>query len=422
MAEHGRFRRYEMNGFLRGLLLFVLILMLAAIALAAYASQYDVVLMINRKVLDYSQDSQAVYQVITRTNDFSGQLPSGMDEVYMRAYTEAVEASFSVRFTADRPLQAVYRQALRAEIRICDSADPQKILLSRPILINPEQTGQIDGQSLEIQETVRLDLDEYSRLADTFQAPAGNGISRYLAVYLDVQVEAALPVDPLLLSIRPSILIPLDQARFSISRAGNAAVALPVRQNIRYKLSLTPLPLYVYGIAALVCLGLLVVILTTTRRQRKNRFEKQLRRMMRQARSRMLLIRDKAWEPEWCISVADFRTMARTARKLKHPLFCYIDRHSDPKTAYFYSYYGENNFCHIFSDSPGGQPDPYAGKFSESAVPAPVIASAAAPAAKPVNSARSAAAAPSEKVKPPAIEAARIPLLPETDNKSDILF
>jgi hypothetical protein len=63
-----------------------------------------------------------------------------------------------------------------------------------------------------------------------------------------------------------------------------------------------------------------------------------------------MIIGDKAWEPEWCVKAADFKSMVRTAKKLKHPIFCYIDRSSPVRSAYFYIYYGENNYCYTFSD------------------------------------------------------------------------
>ncbi|MGI6327329.1 MAG: hypothetical protein ACOX1U_10400 [Saccharofermentanales bacterium] len=41
-----------------------------------------------------------------------------------------------------------------------------------------------------------------------------------------------------------------------------------------------------------------------------------------------MLIADKAWEPEWCVAIADFKSMVRTAKKLKYPIFCYVDQTS----------------------------------------------------------------------------------------------
>ena len=40
--------------------------------------------------------------------------------------------------------------------------------------------------------------------------------------------------------------------------------------------------------------------------------------------------------------------MVRTARKLKHPVFCHVDRQGPFPVAYFYVYYGENNYCLTF--------------------------------------------------------------------------
>jgi hypothetical protein len=67
--------------------------------------------------------------------------------------------------------------------------------------------------------------------------------------------------------------------------------------------------------------------------------------MLRMARGRLLMIGDKAWEPEWCITASNFKTMVKTARRLKHPIFCFVDRESDVPAALFYVYFGENNYC-----------------------------------------------------------------------------
>lgn len=65
-----------------------------------------------------------------------------------------------------------------------------------------------------------------------------------------------------------------------------------------------------------------------------------------------MMIGDKAWEPEWCITASNFKTMVKTAKRLKHPIFCYIDRDSDVPAALFYVYYGENNYCYTYTGSP----------------------------------------------------------------------
>jgi hypothetical protein len=402
--------RHDMNRFLRGLMIFLLAVLIAAICLAGYAALYPVVLTFDQNVLNYNQHVQIDYQVLTRPNEFSGESAQGMDGIYLRDYVQAVDSTFTYQFTADRAVNAAYRQGLKAEVLVCDKADPAKVLLRKPISLKPDQTGQTIDGIVRIQETATLVLDDYAKIADTFKVPQDVEVSFFLAVYMDIQIEAALPADKLNLYAQPTMLIPLSQSQFAISRQGTGDLAQPVRQSVRYQLMLTPLPIVVYPVVAAFCLVLLVIILATTRGHRKNKFDHQLHHMMRQARSRLLLIRDKAWEPEWCITVADFRTLVRTARKLKHPLFCYVDRLSVPATAYFYVYYGENNFCYTFTPDQGNQPSTGAGT--------PIEANFSG---LPKSGKSPVATSKPELVKPAAAEAS-IPLLPETDRSSEVLF
>jgi hypothetical protein len=132
-----------------------------------------------------------------------------------------------------------------------------------------------------------------------------------------------------------------------------------LHRTLPHLLVVAQIPYYWYLIAGLVFLGVLLSILLFTRSHR-DLFEREVRRMKRMARNRLMQIGDKAWEPEWCITATDYRTMVRTARKLKHPIFCYVDRESVPPAAYFYVYYGENNYCYTFK---GPTNEPQAGSL-----------------------------------------------------------
>ncbi len=62
-----------------------------------------------------------------------------------------------------------------------------------------------------------------------------------------------------------------------------------------------------------------------------------------------MIIGDKAWEPEWCVTASNYKTMIKTAKRLKHPVFCFIDNEGPMPEAYFYVYYGENNYCYTYN-------------------------------------------------------------------------
>jgi hypothetical protein len=431
-----RSRRLEMSRFWRGLMIFLLIILTAAIGMAGYAARYPVVVAFSTDVLHYDQAASIDYQVMTRSNSFSDPTAQGMDLVYLKDYAEAVQARFSFDFTGDRPVDIAYRYSVRAEIQICDKSDPSQVLLKKTVVLVQDQAGQKTDGILHIEESILISLADYQAAAASFEPPEGVLVSRNLAVFLDVLADAALPVENKHLTSQPTLLIPLDQPEFRMTRSGTGNFSETVKQPVRYKLALVPLKFVVYPVAAAICLGLLVTILVTTRGRRKSSFEKKLRGMKRQARSRLLLIGDKAWEPEWCINVADFSSLVRTARKMKHPVFCFEDRRSETAAAYFYVYYGENNFCYTLVDRESGSPAEMQDVRAVQDEPAKIPKTAVSPAFVPVPQGKpvrpdeqfrqppKSAKVPVESPEPakPAEKDKAIPVLPETDRSSEILF
>jgi hypothetical protein len=67
---------------------------------------------------------------------------------------------------------------------------------------------------------------------------------------------------------------------------------------------------------------ILLLLITRSRpKVKKNQLARRLKRKLQLAKGRLVLIEDKAWEPERCVAVADFKSMVRTAKKLKYPIF-----------------------------------------------------------------------------------------------------
>ncbi len=385
--------RLEMHRIPRRLLIFLLIILLAAILLAGYNVWRPIDLVLNTPVLNYQRESAIDYQVLVKPNDFTDQTVLGMDQLYLQDFSEAVDTIFSYAFKADRTVNLQYRYRIDAILQMHDASNPGNVLLQKTINLLPERIGKTQNSNWQIKENLRIDLADYQSIAASFATQTNSAATFDLDLTLFVQLDAALPAGPLTITDTPVLSIPLNQQQFRLSRQLPASRPINVWQPIHYKIVLAPIPFPVYPAAAGLCLLCLVMVLIMTCSRRKNRFRKQLSRMMRYAKSRLMIIGDKAWEPEWCITATDFRSLIRTAKKLKHPVFCYVDWQAESPAAYFYVYYGENNYCYTF-----GQPT-----SSNRSVPVPTDHDDV----------------PSE---PPEELPDSIPVLPETDNSPEILL
>jgi hypothetical protein len=393
-----RVGRHEMNRHLRRFLILVLLLLMSTILFAAYASLYPVAFTLPAPLTGYDHAGLVNYEVNLIGNPFTDQSVLGMDQVYLRDFTQSVKAAGQYHYHIDQASSLQCRYRVEATVRARDAANPAQVLLTRQVVLVPETAVQISGADLNLNPDVLINLKDYDQMIADFKKQTSQAAAFDVVVTWHYRTVATLPFGSLETIDTPSLEIPLDQAQFRLTRSVPAAPSRLIFMPVTYRLVLAQVPFPVYPGMAGACLILLLVLLLTTRSHRKSRFKRQLRKMLRLARSRLMIIGDKAWEPEWCVTATDFRSLVRTARKLKHPIFCYIDKLSPASAAYFYVYYGENNYCFTFTDAAAQGPseDNVADEDDNDTGPSPD--------------------------EPSREDFARIPLLPETDDSPEIQF
>ena len=340
--------RAKMHRFLRRFLIFTLILILVAVGIAWLSETRPLTAAIPRQTLQAQKDARIQYEVRLNPETFGDRDVLPMDQIYLSETVDSIAVDFRYQLSADRETVWNTGHQVNARVEIRDAESPEQVLLSQNVNLLRDQQRQQSRTAL-IEESVLLDFAEYEAIAASFTAPADVNLLYTLTVQLTVLSETMLAGGPYIVVDEPALRIPLQQPRFSIDRVLPRTSELSVTQPVRYQLMLIPLPFAVYPSAAGVALLLLIIVLAMTQSRPKNKYQRQLRRMLRKARSRLMVIGDKAWEPEWCIRATHFKSMVKTAKKLRHPVFCYID--DAAQTAYFYVYYGENNYCFIFGEN-----------------------------------------------------------------------
>lgn len=344
-------RRLDMNVAIRRLLIATLILILLAVAAAWLIAWRPLNFSLDRQTLSYQSEADFRYQIEVYPETFGDRTVLPMDQVYLSETIETITADLDYTIRTDRLVSWRSGHQVNAVIQIRDAANPDQVLLSRSVNLIPDQAMEhTPGEALRISETVSIRYADYAAIAEDFTAPAGLDLLYTLSLRLTVQAETLLAGGDTVLVDEPELLIPLLTPKLAITRPlpVDAATWQTVDQTVRYQLRLTPLPLVVYIVVGSLALVLLILLLVVTRGRQPSRFRRRLRRLIRQSRRQLMMIGDRAWEPEWCIRATHFKSMARTARRLKHPIFCYVD--DAREVAYFYVYYGENNYCYILGD------------------------------------------------------------------------
>ncbi|MDD4745093.1 MAG: DUF5305 family protein [Eubacteriales bacterium] len=369
MPEHSQRRsgRREMNRFFRCLFIVLLSVVVVASLLAGLASFRPWTVDWNRTILHQSLSSQAGYQVHLDPDAVPGVTLAPSDAVYLDELVLAVEPILSTRLVTSQPVSGQVHSVITATLQARQADSPAVLLQTSDVL--SEQDNTLAGQTEHGDAySARITLDPYRTQAAAIQERLDESLVFELVLQFASTYTLDLIGGPASLQSTASLVVPINQPVFRIERSQTDAPAepQPLRQTLRYRIHLSLFPWLVFAIAAGLALLSLVLLLATTRSQPRDRFNRRLKRMKRQARGRLMMIGDRTWDPAWCVRVTDYPQMARTARKLKHPVFCYLDTLSAWPVAYFYTYYGENNYCHIFTEHPealeeslaGGQAQP----------------------------------------------------------------
>lgn len=361
------FTRTEMNRYFRRFLIITLCLMIAAIAVAWVSVITPLTLTLPAQTLVFDKQADIDYKVVLAEDAFGDRRELPADQRYLTDTVDRIDVQFSYALQTDRDLTWQTGHQLNSWVEIRDRANPEQVLLSQHVPLKADQQQTFEGRP-EIKESIALNFADYQAIAAAYAPTADIDLFYTLTVKLTTLSETQLMGGLYQVVEEPALIIPLQEPSFQINRQLPSEETIKVRQPVVYQLMLVPLPIAVYPSVLGAAIVLLILIFALTKSRPKNKFHKRLRKMLHQARTRLMLIGDKAWEPEWCIRATNFKAMVQTAKKLKHPIFCYIDEIQS--VAYFYVYYGENNYCYIF-----GNPDPSAQTVSvggkQQTMPAP---------------------------------------------------
>ena len=344
----GNSGRRPVQGGLRLVVALLLVALLAATAALAFASMRPLFVWLPVQVLNAERQAAIDYQVEARPSPDTPLQNLGKSSVFLSSAADRIQADFTYSWLLARPEPVLWSSSVLATLRIREAGDTGRILFEQQTVVEPAATGQETTAHLTVNRRATVDLAAYQAQAAEWEANYRIPVISELVIGLQVETQFQLTSGNTALADQPALVLPLNQGIVEIQEEQTAFKPHRLWRRLPYQIVVMQLPLFVFPIVGVLLITALILWLALTKTRRKPWFDRQLARMQRLARGRLMLIADKAWEPEWCVTVSNYKTMVRTARKLKHPIFCHVDRQGTEPRAYFYVYYGENNYCLTF--------------------------------------------------------------------------
>jgi hypothetical protein len=347
VAEPSFGDRKPVSRAIRYLVILILIFGLLSSIVMMFASISPFTVNILTPMFAYHQSTQPYYEVNLSTNPYFSESIQAADRTYLREYTRSVSVHFGSDYSTLLNGNLVNRSRIDAVLRVRDAKDARIILLEKTVSLLSAQDMIVQTGKDSSSAAIEVPLLPYQQIADSFLKETGLSGNAELSIRYSTDMMGTRYGETLFDSQEASVTVPLLRDQFRISKIGVSATRL-MFQPVNYLIQLDQMPLFIFPLIIGLFAVLLVLYLALTGNRTSDQFRRKLKRMLRYARKQLLLIGDKAWEPEWCITAADFKSLIRTARKLKHPVFCYINKDPVQQVAYFYVYYGENNYCYTF--------------------------------------------------------------------------
>lgn len=331
----------------RYLVITFLVLGLLLSATAQFAAFRPFVITLPTPMFAYRQSTRPSYTVNLTANPYFAEAVQPAGRTYLREFVQSVSVRFDSTFRTILSGDLIIRSRIDAVLRVRDSKDDTVVLLEKTTNLKPMTDTPLRSGHETVGTDAEVALLSYQQTAGRFLQETGLSGRAELVVRYTADAVGSRYDQVLTDHQESSVTIPLLTDQFRITTDEAAANRLLIRP-VRYRVNPTQVPLFVFPLAIGCFLVLLILFLLLTRNRKADRFRRDVRKMLRYARKQLLLIGDKAWEPEWCITASDFKSLVRTARKLNHPVFCHVHDGPDEQAAYFYVYYGENNYCYTF--------------------------------------------------------------------------
>ncbi len=405
-------RRTPLPRLTRYLVLAVLVILLLLSVVAAISIVYPFKVTLPTPMYAYRYTSRPSYSVALKENPYFSEDSQPAGQTYLREFAKEVQIRFDTTSQSILSGDLSLQNRIDAHLIVRDAADPSVILLEKVTNLKPDAVFALASSQETIPSDVIVELAPFQQTAQTFLAQTGLQGQAELVIRQEADIIGNRFGQAYADRQASTVLIPLLQERFSVTTEPARAFRFLVRP-VEYLFSPHRMPIVVLPFLALFFLVALVLFLTLTESRKNDRFRRELNRMLRYSRRQLFMIKDKAWEPEWCITASDYKSLVRTARKLKHPVFCHVQDDPENPAAYFYVYYGENNYCYTFKGRPAGHGRTRSAKASAAPGPMPQGSVPGSAQARPDPAQIALFDEPSSAV---------VPLMPETEDSPDAVL
>lgn len=302
-----------------------------------------------KEIYNYTNKFNYDYHVNLSDNPYIKQ-DDKRDEsiVYVTDLIDTTDVTLNYEYVADKESSLTYTYSIIGKLQVVYTRDgeEQKIIDEEETILE-EQTKEISGNTINITETLNLDLKDKNNLLKEFEQELGMSISAKYTVILKIKVQTDIEENPIEVSYEPTIQIDLGKKTTKITGENNKEdkqfISDEYQVNGKRNIGIIVLDV----IFMIVSIGILRYMMKTKVANRvKNEFRQELNRILKICQDKIVQISSKPHDlPENVVYVKDFGEIFKVSEELFKPILYYFD--NEKQEAWFSVMTGGTTYRYI---------------------------------------------------------------------------
>ena len=268
--------------------------------------------------------------------------------VYVTDLIDTTDVTLNYEYVADKESSLTYTYSIIGKLQVVYTRDgeEQKIIDEEEIILE-KQTKEISGNTININETLNLDLKDKNNLLKEFEQELGMSISTKYTVILKVRVQTDIEEDPIDVSYEPTIQIDLGEKTTKIIGENNKEDKQFISNEYQVNGARNIVIIILDIIIIIISIGVLRYMVKAKATNRvKNEFRQELNRILKICQDKIVQISSKPHDPpENIVYVKDFGEIFKVSEELFKPILYYFD--NEKQEAWFSVMTGGTTYRYI---------------------------------------------------------------------------
>ncbi len=320
-----KMKKVRMNKYFRlGIIAAAGLLSIGAVFLIVKEYQAEHVREERETIYEYSMQSKVNYKVHVKPNILYEEEQLGEGQMYLTEFVDYISTSFSSDFIGSDNIDIDGNYAIGAEVRgYTTKNDEKQIIWRKEFELVPEQTFKQTSDKHSINREIKINFPEYNKFAQSVLEASKVNLSVELVVKLVGSQTMDIPKGPLKDELQTSIIIPLNNGYFNITKEGEIEKNDIVEEVTKIPVDINRRWIGVCGgLVGAGILGIILMMLFTAPLNAEDLKKKKIKKILNEHGSRMVVVDHiKIAEDLEIYHVNNIEDLIKIADEIEKPVF-----------------------------------------------------------------------------------------------------